>query len=622
DIATPHEGTTGAAAGYGAEYRFFSTDLSLAIVQQFGSIDAQMSLEMSEKTPFLRTDYPSGEVDSPCLSSCYRPLVTGAPGYENVPAGTVFAPQPCEGPPFCDPDFVGASPDLGHVVLSSVVGLTEGAPANGLYEWSGGKLALVSVLPNGNAVPASSLPGLGIQNQIVRNAVSADGSRIVWSANGDLYVRDTVSESEATLQVGSGAAQFQTASADDSKIVFSEKGDLRECVIVESEGEPHCALSDLSPAAPGESPSVLGTIPGASEDASYVYFVAGGVLQNGGVPVAGAQPGANLYVSHDGTIKLVAELSSDDSHDWNERLRELTARVSPDGRWFAFMSDRSLTGYDNRDSVSGTPDEEVYLYDATAKNGEGTLVCASCDSTGARPHGIELKSFNNRLVAASVPGWTAFSVAALHQSRYLSDSGRLFFDSSDPLVPQDSNGTVDVYEYESPSVGDCTASSSTFAGSSGGCVNLISSGTSKEESKFVDASEDGNSVFFDTTSQLARADTDSLMDVYDARVDGGFAEPPSPPACEGDACQNPISAPEDQTPGSLTYSGPGNQIPLATVTVKHKSRPLTRAQKLTKALSACKRYRAKRKREECVRTARKQYAQARSGKANTKKGKG
>lgn len=38
------------------------------------------------------------------------------------------------------------------------------------------------------------------------------------------------------------------------------------------------------------------------------------------------------------------------------------------------MSERSLTGYDNRDAVVGLPDEEVYLYDAVAA-GVGVCVC-------------------------------------------------------------------------------------------------------------------------------------------------------------------------------------------------------------------------------------------------------
>ena len=37
------------------------------------------------------------------------------------------------------------------------------------------------------------------------------------------------------------------------------------------------------------------------------------------------------------------------------------------------MSERSLTGYDNRDAASGKPDEEVFLYDTTGDGGEGRV---------------------------------------------------------------------------------------------------------------------------------------------------------------------------------------------------------------------------------------------------------
>ena len=65
-----------------------------------------------------------------------------------------------------------------------------------------------------------------------------------------------------------------------------------------------------------------------------------------------------------------------------------------------------------------------------------------------------------RWLAANRPGLDRrrARVRALYQSRYLSDSGRLFFDSSDALVPQDANGTEDVYEYEPAGVGSCTSS--------------------------------------------------------------------------------------------------------------------------------------------------------------------
>ena len=74
-------------------------------------------------------------------------------------------------------------------------------------------------------------------------------------------------------------------------------------------------------------------------------------------------------------------------------------------------------------------------------------------------------------------GWPATSRAgprrrltsALFQSRYLSDEGRLYFNSPDNLVPAAKNGKEDVYEYEPSGVGSCQSAS-------GGCVSLISGG--------------------------------------------------------------------------------------------------------------------------------------------------
>jgi hypothetical protein len=446
---------------------------------------------------------------------------------------------------------------------------------------------------------------------------------------------------DKTIQIGSSGAVLEGVSSDGSRIVYKDKPEvgagLRECVLVEHEGTRECETVDLSPAVTGESAQVLG-VAAVTEDASYVYFVANGVLANSGVPVAGAQRGTcfqskgtcNLYVSHAGTIGLVARVSGEDNIDWYEGSTQnpgtRTARVSSDDGWFAFMSDRSLTGYDNRDSSSGEPDEEVFLYSASGTGGEGRLVCASCNPTGARPHGefnqgttenflsvTGNSSWAKRWVAANVPGWTEYaSDQALYQSRYLSDNGRLFFNSSDALVPQDSDGTEDVYEYEPAGVGNCGAASVTFNPGSDGCVGLISSGTSKEESAFLDASEDGNNVFFLTTASLVRGDIDGGLDVYDARVDGGFPEPLSVPVCEGDACQSPVSAPEDPTPGSLTYSGPGNPNPLlSTVAGKTKSKPrLTPAQKLARALAACRRKKSAHARKACIRRAQRSYGHA------------
>jgi hypothetical protein len=324
-------------------------------------------------------------------------------------------------------------------------------------------------------------------------------------------------------------------------------------------------------------------------------------------------------------------LSGADFPDWNGGaggLQALTARVSANGRWLAFMSQRPLTGYDNEDVTSVRPgermDEEVFLYHAP-ESGSGALVCASCDPTGARPHGREYAQIQvaggdriwqpTSMLAANLPGWTPYSGGkALYQSRYLSDSGRLFFNSSDALVPKDVNGTEDVYEFEPDGVGGCSAS----AGSGGvaskpeGCVGLISSGSSAQESAFLDASQDGSDVFFLTTAKLAAQDFDTAYDVYDAHICTAVSPCPPPPApapppCDTEASCKPAPTPQPQIfgpSGSASFSGPGDLITEPRSPVK----PLTRAQELARALKACAKLR--RRRVRCERAARQRYATA------------
>ena len=204
----------------------------------------------------------------------------------------------------------------------------------------------------------------------------------------------------------------------------------------------------------------------------------------------------NLYARSGGQTRLVAVLSGANFPDWSlpERyaLRGLTVRVSPSGRYLAFMSRRSLSGYDNRDAQSAKSDEEVFRYDSGANGGEGGLECGSCDPSGARREPLQADRRKRRQPGRRLAGcrpagaWDTASVpaghslspvqgSALYQSRYLSDSGRLF-NGQDALVPRDGNGSEDVYsgaEAEA-GVGDCEADSGrASAAAAGGCVALI-----------------------------------------------------------------------------------------------------------------------------------------------------
>jgi DNA-binding beta-propeller fold protein YncE len=654
-ITVAHAAATSTSLGYGPEYRSFSEDLSLAAVQPFGPFDQALSAEASEQTALLRRTYLNGNVEEPCASSCYQPLVTGTLGFANVLPGTVFGGGQTPGTSGyecytgCGPQFIGATPDMSHVVLSSLAPLTASSSvSNGLYEWSAGRLTFIGK----GAVGAP-------ENEAVEHAISNDGARVIVDGEVDgvqgLFSRDTATGEPVKLdavQGGSGEGNaepiFQAASDDGSRVFFTDTqgltkdassagSDLYECELVREAGALKCKLSDLTPASAGESAQVQGALVGVSEDGSWVYFVANGRLgtdasRGACEPSAPPRGECNLFVLHlsGGTWerpKLIARLSAGDANDWDPRTSRRPTRVSPDGRWLAFMAQDSLTGYDNRDAVNGRPDAEVYLYDADA----GRLLCASCDPTGARPVGRKYSTLEpgsgglsggprgvwgpDAWVAAAVPGWQQSDPhgdVETYQSRYLFDDGRLFFNSDDALVPQDVNGEEDVYEYEPPGIGSCATASTTYSERSGGCVGLISSGTSPREAGFLDASEGGGDVFFITSEKLVAQDFDTSLDIYDAHectvqapcATGATAPPP---CSTGDACK-PSPTPQPSiygAPASATFSGAGN-----VASGSHGAsapRSLSRAQKLSKALKACRR-KAHRRRLACERKARKRYA--------------
>jgi hypothetical protein len=659
DIATPHEEISKIHVSVPSEYKSFAEDLTSSLVEPEGA--TPLSPQTTERTPYRRE-----------ANGVYVPLVTSA----NVLSGTKFGGEETEvtfgksGAWTGGAEVRTATPDLSHVVLESPQLLAPGfAPGfetvgrPNLYELVGGSLQLVSVLPSGEPAAEAELSvGVGRNNLNMRGALSNDGQRVVFEAGAEehLYMRDI--GLERTLQLderqpgaagGSGRASFQGASSDGTKVFFTDasrlttdataqpgKPDLYMCKVTVAAGQLACGLSDLTvDSNANEAANVQGEVSAIDPSGTHVYFAADGAL-TGAANARGEVPApadcnnagdatCNFYEYDTSTraVSLVATLSSHDDPDWAGRtnlhaLGNLTTRTSPNGRYLAFMSERSLSGYDNRDARSGQLDAEVFLFDADS----GTVRCVSCDPTGARPQGVFDKlsfpgllvdhpaSWSERWLAGSIPGWTLQSLNfALYQSRYLSNSGRMFFNAADALVPQDTNKVEDVYEFEPPGVGDCSTASSTFSLASAGCVNLISSGTSTEESAFLDATENGDEVFFLTASRLTSSDVDGAFDVYDAHVCSAsspcVASPlPPAPACDGDACQNPGSPPNDTTPGSLTYHGPESPVAQAPVAIaKPKAKPLTRAQLLARALKTCKKDKVKKKRSECEKQARKKY---------------
>jgi hypothetical protein len=525
-ISPPRSGPTLNAfwPGLNSQFKSFSEDLCSALLLQ----DTVRSLAPNSIPGYM---------------NLYREDLCGAGGYEAI---TQVQP-PASAPNEFASEVQGSGG--GHTVFRANDSLIEGVTPAGksakVYDYFEGGLSYVCVLPNGTMASGCSVGTAGVptvggneRHGQVKNAVSADGSRIFWSAAtsgpGKLYLREGAAE---TIAVSKGPAQYWGASTDGSRAIFTEGEGLFEFEVEEDAPEAGTLIAG----------GVVGVV-GMSDDASKVYFVSTEALE--GAATAGKP---NLYLHEaGGGFEFIATLSSSDVDGRFFSAAHKTAflhagKASPGGSALAFISDNALTGQDSLDLNSGKADSQVYLYDADTQ----TLHCASCNPTGARPVGRDLLPEVESEFWAS--GLLPVAANQLYYPRVLSDDGgRLYFNSFDALVPRDTNGAMDVYQWEAQGKGDCEKAD--------GCVELISSGESPSDSAFVDASADGSDVFFTTNASLVVQDP-GLIDIYDARSGGGFPPPPvSPAECEGEACQNPLVPPTDATPASASFAGPGNEV--------------------------------------------------------------
>jgi hypothetical protein len=570
---------------------WYSVDLTRAI-----QLDNYSHPECSRNEPLL-PDEPSEDVNV-----LVRNLDEGSSRLANVtPSGV----QPENA------YFEAASEDLSHVLFIESAKLTENAPeGDNLYEWVEGGVHLVTVLPDGSPVVGrlanSHPPNATELPETFTHALSSDGGRVFFYANGNLYVRVhadreqsllggtgqcTEPERACTYQVDAsksggsgGGGRFMWASADGSRVFFTDEGQLTNGAPAMA-GEPDMYeynvdtgdLADLTAGA-GQAAGVIG-VSGAAEDGSYVYFVAEAVLtgqpnSNGDSAQAG-QP--NLYVVHNGgQPAFIAMLDAGTDHmdwlktNWEENVNigppALTARVSPNGRYVVFNSLRSLTGYDNAPASPGEcnhpgyvqqgepsqPCQEIFLYDAV----KSVLRCVSCDPTGARP--VAPASIRETNEPSLLDNNEPYLLPGYLQ-RFLMNDGRVFFDTNSSLVPSDTNDAGDVYVYDE------------------GRLSLLSTGTSSNGSYFYDASPDGNNVFFVSPQQLPSGAGTATYSIYDARVDGGFAEPTPATACSEEDCKGTVAAtPTLSVPSSQTFVGPGNPLS-APAPVAHKKTKTKRA---------------------------------------------
>jgi hypothetical protein len=380
---------------------------------------------------------------------------------------------------------------------------------------------------------------------------------------------------------------YQGASEDGSKVFFttaqallaSDKdttSDLYECELPGDSGTTPTPRGDVNACPNLKAITVTGTSAGAgvqsvvaiSEDGSRVYFTATGMLtttpnSQGRAAEVGKD---NLYLWEAptasvpaGRMAFVATLSGP---------KPAEAQSTPDGNFLVFTSPADLT-VDDTSTVA-----QVFRYDAIT----GELARISVGRSG----------FNEDGNTSTSPAQLASRGATVS-----TDGEYVVFQSSDALTQTVHGGANNVYLWRQ------------------GTVSLISDGSDTNvNGGLLGMDQSGENIFFTTADRLVRQDTDESVDIYDARIDGGFPAP-STASCSGEPCQGTLSAPLSAISPLISSTGVpavGNLAPLTKpkpAIVKPK--PPTRAEKLAKALKQCRKDRSKSKRKRCEASAKAKY---------------
>jgi hypothetical protein len=390
--------------------------------------------------------------------------------------------------------------------------------------------------------------------------VRLDGSRTVevskpWPEPEPLKPCEEVPCEGATVRP---SAYFKGASEDGSRVFFTTSaplvgedknegndlymarigcpgGEGEECKVAERGVTSLVQVSHDSTS--GQVAGVQG-VARVAPDGARVYFVAHGVLSEANVegraPVNGAE---NLYVYDAETEKLafVADLKVGEG--------QLTGQSTADGRFFVFSTYAHLLKGDTGaagalyryDAGTGLLDRVSLGEDGYDANGNDSAFGASIANDGLGP------SVNDRVYEQYESTTRAVS----------EDGSRVVFTSAGPLSPLAINGFANVYEWHKE------------PGWSEGVVSLVSSGSSTGPDFGAAISPSGRDIFFATLQGLVPQDTEGEVDIYDARLGGGFPadNEASREECSSDACQGALSAPAPLlVPGSVSQAA-GENVP-------------------------------------------------------------
>jgi fibronectin type III domain protein len=432
-----------------------------------------------------------------------------------------------------DPNANYIAPNAAHIIYTSKRHLEEESPSIGtgaIYDRTREGNVLISWYPN-ETVPSQEAFFLG---------ASYDGSGVAFAVGTPALSPIFVSlDDEETLEAAPAGSTFAGLSEDGSFVFYLEGGDLFRFDVETELAEEITTTADAT----------VVNVPSFGE---AVFFTSPSVLTGTEENPAGdiAQAGKeNLYRWDEEALSFIGALTDRDVEGehisdggglqldglglWTSSLAKGTlavdpSRSTPTGETLLFESRADLT------HESGSGAAQVYRYDFF----EDSLDCVSCNPQEAGPS----TNASLQTIAGSEGAPEPLSIYALVPN--LSEDGqRAFFQTSESLLPRDTDGVQDVYEWETQGTGSCS--------SPDGCLYLISSGRSARDNFLFGASSSGEDVFIWTSDLLLQEDADSTVSIYDARVDGGFPEPKEEETCEGEGCR-PTLSPAPPLPGAET----------------------------------------------------------------------
>jgi hypothetical protein len=511
--------------------------------------------------------------------------------------------------------LVGGSADGSRAFFVSTAKLATapGSPqdtheaSNEIFERTGGHTYLVGVLPDGSVPVCGAEVGQGVSSTVGKplysyGAVAPDGADVVFSSPGrealgakkpcnesGLFLRDVVDGTTVQLPGSTFGGRAGTGPGEEEKI-FTLGGGIHEY---------HVTTGQTTEVGEGD---LLTYTP----DGTRVYYLGSeGIFffEEGGPPtrIPGTQEGGYTF-GNTGDGGEIFEGPTEYS------LTSNMPATTPDGSDLLFIDTAKLTAYENEGH------HEAYVYDAKADE----VTCISCNPASRSPEG------QAQLIDSSTRDIGGEQYQNPSPPFISNDGSRAVFETTEALVPQDVNGTEDVYEWERAGTNGCEASSATKAASPTyspvieGCIYMLSSGLGKEVlseghtivdgTHLVGASENLQDVYVQTSESLLPG-LDNASKLYDVRVDGGFPYTLPSHGCEPGQCSTAPGEPTVRVePATEALAGAGG-------VAVHRAKKLRapRKRKLEHALKACTHKKSGRRRLRCRRAARRRFGDVAHG---------